>query len=307
MGQRKAPPISATGLSISPTQRSKSGSEIIESNEIPKGGFAELTEGADDPTFFTKSETDVKFEGRELRLMYEKDTGKIIGAKVRLPPSVTIMKCLGLRNAFEQTEDTESDLMTVMIEILVQVAKVWVKPKEKKVYSRGLKPSKVPVLDNWAKTWVETNKILAKDKEHSEVIMKVNLMLRSVSMALLGFYNPEILEKCEPAVFDSLTSIKTGFHPDFKDLVKPSVPSLLKSWVTNPEDIHRVPIWLRERAPGCVAIGFCADHVLDDEDLRQALLMDDEKRTTTKKRPTDPKTKPQATKRRRIEDDDDSE
>jgi hypothetical protein len=194
-----------------------------------------------------------------------------------------------------------------MIEILVQVAQKWVKPKETKVYSRGIKREKATTMGNWAKGWIEQNRRLAKEKEHSEIIMKVTLMLRSVSMALLGFYNPEILEKCEPAVVDSLTSIKTGFHPDFKDLVKPSVPSLLKSWVTNPEDVHRVPIWLRERAPGCVAIGFCADHVLDDEDLRQALLMDDEKKPQTKKRPTDSKTKPQATKRRRIEDDDDSE
>jgi hypothetical protein len=256
----------------------------------------------------------VKFEGRELRLMYEKDTGKIIGAKVRLPPLVTVMKCLNIRDAFEQSEDTECDLMTVMIEILVQVAQKWIKPKETKVYSRGLKGEKITTMDNWAKGWMEQNKSLAKEKEHSEILMRVILMLRSVSMALTGFFDPVVLNACRPAVVESLTSIRTTFHPDFKNLVKPSALSLLKSWATHdPKDIHRIPIWLRDKVPGCVAIGFCADHVLDDEDLRTALLMDDDKklaskeRAVTKKQPTDPKTKPQATKRRRIEDHDDSE
>jgi hypothetical protein len=312
---RKAPPLSAIGLSATPSQQSKSGSEVIESNKVPKGGFADITQGSDDPTFFTKSETEVKFEGRELRLMYEKDTGKIIGAKVRMPPLVTIMKCLGIRDAFEQGDDTESDLMTVMIEILVQVAKVWVKPKETKVYNRGLKPTKIVALDTWAKAWMETNKALATEKGHSEILMRVNLMLRSVSMALAGFYDPAVMSVCHADVIENLTSIRTSFHPDFSDLVKPkSTVSLLKSWVTkDAKGVHRIPTWLRERVPGCVAIGFCARRVLDDADLGMVLKMEDERKVAgkdkseAKKRTTDPKTKPQKAKKPRLEDDDDSE
>jgi hypothetical protein len=205
--------------------------------------------------------------------------------------------------------------MTIMIEILVQVAKVWVKPKETKVYSRGLKPTKITVLDKWAKTWMEHNRALATEKGHTEVLMRVNLMLRSVSMALAGFYDPAVIDVCHADVIENLTSIRTAFHPDFSDLVKPkSTVSLLRSWMAkDKKGIHRVPIWLRERVPGCVAIGFCARRVLTDVDLGMVLTMEDETKVAgkdkseAKKRTTDPKTKPQKTKKPRLEDDDDSE
>ena len=183
------------------------------------------------------------------------------------------------------TGNKDHDALTVIFHLIVGISKDKFTPKTKTDHYRVINAEYAAILHDWVQEWKKYQ------KEHAKIAfgddyLRLQVMLRSMTLMLAGAYDPKILDGCSQEVNLYLRGIRTANHREIGGEI-PGVPKNLEKltarWAkAGPKELVPTPPTLRDRLPSGFYIGFKKNAVVSIEQYAEAQKILEEMKESSK-------------------------